>query len=361
MRPSWVEVDLAAIRHNVSALVSLAAPAEVCAVVKADGYGHGDVPVAESAIEAGATWLAVATPGEGMRLREAGIEAPILLLSECPVGDIQSLAGVGLTFSVYTPDFVEALATGGYRGPVHLKVDTGMHRVGALPGSASTVGAAIRAANGIELAGVWTHFPVAEDDAAFTDGQLKRFEDFVLSLGDVSPIRHAANSAGTILFPESRLDMVRPGLAVYGLHPSDATRPLIDLRPAMRVVSEVVHVKPLPAGARPSYGRTRPLPADTDVAVVPVGYADGVPRRLGPAGGAVLIGGKRRPLAGNVTMDQIMVDMGGDPARVGDEVVLIGNQGDDEITVDEWAGWLDTISWEVVCGFGPRLPRRYRR
>lgn len=362
MRPSWVEVDLSAIRHNVASLVDLTSPAMLCAVVKADGYGHGDVPVAEAALEAGASWLAVATPGESLRLREAGVGAPILLLSECLPTDIAVLSDAELTLTAYSTEFVDALSQSGYRGRVHVKVDTGMHRVGALPEGAARVVEAVRAARGLELGGVWTHFPVAEDDSAFTDGQMKQFSDFVDELGpEPGAILHVANSAGAIMYPGSRLDMVRPGLAVYGLHPTEATKPMIDLRPAMRVVTQVSHVKPLPKGARPSYGRVRPLPEDTEVAVLPIGYADGVPRRLAQAGGEVLIGGRRRPLAGNVTMDQIIVDMGGDSTSEGAEAVLIGRQDEEEITVDEWAARLGTISWEVVCGFGPRLPRRYRR
>jgi alanine racemase len=171
-------------------------------------------------------------------------------------------------------------------------------------------------------------------------------------------VLHTANSAATILEPDSRLDMVRPGLAIYGLYPSDACRQVVELRPAMRVVSHVSLTRRLAAGARPSYGRRRMLPQDATVATVPVGYADGFSRRLSEVG-EVLVGGRRRPLAGTVTMDQIVVDVGNDPVTVGDEVVLLGAQGTEEITADEWADKTGTISYEVVCGIGPRLPRRY--
>jgi alanine racemase len=214
----------------------------------------------------------------------------------------------------------------------------------------------------LSLDGLWTHFAVAEEDPGFTVLQGERLEAVRRRLEDsgIRPrIVHAANTAGTLGHPAARLDMVRPGIGVYGLRPAPGYAPEVPLRPAMRVVSHVSSVRRLPAGARPSYGRVRPLAADASVATVPIGYADGVPRRLGPAGTGVLIGGRRYPLAGTVTMDQIVVDVGDDPVEVGDEVVLLGRQGDVEITADEWAAKLGTINYEIVCGFGPRMPRRY--
>jgi alanine racemase len=364
MRPSWVEVDLDAIRHNVSEIKRVVAPARFCAVVKADGYGHGDVPVAEAALEAGADWLAVATVTEGMRLREAGIEAPILLLSEATPVDVTTLITNRLTPTVYSKGFLTALAAGA-DGPleVHVKLDTGMHRVGTDEATAAGLVALIRDDGHLRLGGLWTHFPSAEEDAAFTGAQIKQLRQFVdlqAAAGAVPGLVHAANSAGALLYPEARFDMVRVGLAMYGCHPSPASREVVTLQPAMRVVSQVVHTKRLPAGARPTYGRIRPLEAESTVATIPIGYADGITRRLAKIGGEVLIGGKRRPYSGIVTMDQIVVTMGDDPVEIGDEVVLLGRQGDDEIDADEWAERLDSVSWEILCGFGPRLPRRYR-
>lgn len=364
MRPSWVEVDLDAIRHNVREITSLVAPARLCAVVKADGYGHGDVPVAEAALQAGADRLAVATVTEGMRLREAGIEGPILLLSETMVADAGTLIANQLTPTVYSDGFLEALAAAaGQPLAVHVKVDTGMHRVGTDEATAARLVARIQADDMLRLEGVWTHFPSAEDDVAFTGAQIKQLRQFVdraVETGATPGLVHAANSAGALLYPEGRFDMVRIGLAMYGCYPSPACREAVTLQPAMRVVSQVVHTKRLPAGARPTYGRIRPLEAESTVATVPIGYADGVTRRLAKIGGEVLIGGQRRPYAGVVTMDQIVVTMGDDPVHEGDEVVLLGRQGDEEIDADEWADSLDSVSWEVLCGFGPRLPRRYR-
>ena len=361
MRPSWVEVDLEAIRHNVRAISAVVAPALYCAVVKADGYGHGDVPVAEAALGAGAEWLAVALVSEGIGLREAGIDAPILLLSEPVLEDAAEVVRWNLTPTVYRRSFLEALdgtAPEGY--PVHLKVDTGMHRVGALPDEAMDLAAAV-ASGPLRLEGVWTHFPVAEEDHEFTAGQVTALEDVLdrLAATAVRPeMVHAANTAGALGGLGAGFDMVRVGIGTYGLRPAPGYAPDVDLRPAMSLVSQVVHTRRYPVGTRVSYGRTRPLRSDATVVTVPVGYADGLSRRLTPVGMA-LIGGKRHPFAGNITMDQTLVDVGDADVAVGDEVVFLGRQGDAEITADEWAEWLGTINWEVLCGFGPRLPRRY--
>ncbi|MCB2223168.1 MAG: alanine racemase [Actinobacteria bacterium] len=362
MRPTWIEIDLGAIRENVAAIGAAVAPAAVCAVVKADGYGHGDVPVAEAAQEGGADWLAVALVAEGARLREAGIEGPILLLSEPFPEEVPEIVRWELTPTVYRESFLEALvavAPAGY--PVHLKVDTGMHRVGADPAEAGRLAALVEQ-RGLVLQGVWTHFAVSEEDAAYTEEQAQRLLGLAGGLagsGIVPLMLHASNTAGALGYPGARLDMVRAGIGMYGLRPAPGYHPEVRLRPAMRVVSHVSYLQRLPAGERPSYGRVRPLAAESTVATVPIGYADGVPRSLGPAGGGVLIRGRRYPFAGNVTMDQIVVDVGDDPVEVGDEVVLLGAQGAEEITAEEWAERLGLIVYEVVCGFGPRIPRRY--
>lgn len=357
MRPTRAEIDLGAVRHNVGELIRTVAPAQVCAVVKADGYGHGDVPVAEAAVEAGAGLVAVALVEEGVRLREAGFEAPILVLSEPVTTDAAEIVRWGLTPCAYRTEFIRALASVATEPlDVHIKIDTGMHRVGAPPGALRGLVDAVVTSSQLRLGGVWTHFAVADEDPEFTNHQIEIFNEAVAPLE--VPV-HLANTAGAILNPAARGDLVRIGLGTYGLHPCPETRPLVDLRPVMRVVSKVVHLQRLPAGTRPSYGRIRPLPADATVATVPVGYADGVPRRLSSTGAEVLIGGKRRPLAGTVTMDQLVVDVGDDPVAIGDEVVLIGRQGDAEITADEWAERVDTISYEIVCDIGPRVPRQY--
>lgn len=367
MRPSHVEVNLNAIRNNAATLVEAVAPAMLCAVVKADGYGHGDVPVAEMALEGGAEWLAVALVEEGIRLREAGIDVPILLLSEPNVEDAPLVVKWNLVPTVYRQSFVDTLtATVGEDTvlPLHLKVDTGMHRVGASLDDALELAEAITDNLRLELQGVWTHFAVADEDPEFTTEQIRRFDAFITKLaknGIKPPLLHAANTAGGLMFPSAHYSLVRAGLGIYGLRPAPDTAPEVPLQPAMRVISAVSYLRDLPEGARPSYGRRRPLPAAGKVVTVPIGYADGVYRRLSSVGGEVLIRGKRYPFAGTVTMDQIVVDVGNDDVMVGDEVVLMGTQGLGSVTADEWAAWMDTINYEVVCNFGPRLPRHYRR
>jgi alanine racemase len=378
-RPAWADIDLDAVRHNASLLVRVSAPAALCAVVKADGYGHGAVPVAEAALEGGATWLAVALVEEGVSLRQAGIGAPVLLLSEPPVEAMAEAVARRLVPTVYTDGGLEALSrvveAGGHPPlAVHLKVDTGMHRVGADPAEAPGLAASIAADPRLTLGAVWTHLAVAEGagrvDREFTAVQLERFEATLAGLagaGHRPPMTHVANSAGAIGVPAARHDLVRCGIALYGVAPTPALADGIAsacggerLEPVLSLRTRVTSVRDLDAGERPSYGRRRPLERRSTVATAPVGYADGVPRRLFDEGGEVLIRGIRRPLAGTVTMDQVVIDcgpVGSAPVAVGDEVVLLGRQGGEEITADEWAGLLGTISYEVLCGIGPRVPR----
>jgi alanine racemase len=365
-RPARAEVDLDAIRHNVGVLRGVAAPAELCAVVKADGYGHGAAPVARAALEAGATWLAVALVEEGVALRAAGIEAPVLVLSEPPTDAFGDVVAHRLVPTLYTTKCVEAAAGAAAEGslPVHVKVDTGMHRVGASLDDAVVVARAVADAPSLELQGFWTHLAVADEpDDPYTSGQLGRFEDArtrLTAAGLVPELVHAANSAGAIAHPPARYDLVRCGIALYGEAPSPDVGTGVGLRPALSLKAGVSFVKPLAAGERVSYGLRWRAERDTVLATVPLGYADGVSRRLSGVGGQVLIGGRRCPIAGTVTMDQLTVDCGPDATVAsGDEVVLIGRQGDQEITAAEWAARLDTISYEVLCGIGPRVPRVY--
>ena len=366
MRPSWIAVDLDAIEANAAAIARAVQPAALCAVIKADAYGHGDVPVAEAALRGGAAWLGVAIVSEGIRLREAGIEAPILILAEPEVSDIPSIISWNLTPTVYRQAFTTALAKAAEAAdtvvPVHLKVDTGMHRVGADPDDAISMAQLAHDHEHLDLEAIWTHFAVAESDPEFTEQQIQRFHEFrkrVEDEGIVPEMAHAANTAGALDYPDARNDLVRVGLGLYGLRPAPHVGANVELRPAMRVLSRVSHTRRLPADSRPSYGRTRPLPAAATVATVPIGYADGIARRLATTGGEVLINGKRYPFAGTVTMDQIVIDVGDDPVAAGDEVMLLGPQGADEISAEEWAERLDTINYEIVCAFGPRLPRTY--
>ncbi len=364
-RPAWAEVDLGAVAHNVAVLASVVAPAQLCAVVKANGYGHGAVPVARAAVAAGAAWLAVALVDEGVELRAAGLTAPILVLSEPRAEEMARVVAEGLTATVYTIDGVAALAEAARRwgttAGVHLKVNTGMNRVGAQPAEVLALATAVASDPVLHLDALWTHCAVADEpDHPFTDEQLARFRAAVAELegaGLRPPLLHAANSAAALTRPDARFDLVRAGIAVYGIDPAPALAGAADLRPALSLHARVTHVKRVSAGERVSYGLRHRFGRDATVATVPLGYADGVPRRLGAVGGEVLVGGRRRPIVGVVTMDQFMVDCGDDAVALGDEVVLIGRQGDEVVTANEWGDRLDTIGYEVVCGIGARVPR----
>jgi alanine racemase len=359
-RPTWVDVDLSAIRHNARILKPDGV--RLMAVVKANGYGHGDVEVARAAIEAGATWCGVALVEEGLRLRAAGIEAPILVLSELPAGSEAVALAHRLTPTLYSDDGLSRLAAAA-RGtvPVHVKIDTGMHRVGVwpphdAPGFARKVQDA-----GLEVEGLFTHFARSEDDDVTTKEQLSRFlgaADAVRSAGVSPRILHAANTGATILDPGSHLDLVRPGIGLYGIEPAPGVGSDLGLRPALAWRSQVSAVKRLEAGEAVSYGHRYRLERDAWIVTVPVGYADGYPRQLTNLG-EVLIGGRRHGIAGTVTMDQLLVDGGDAEIRVGEEVVLIGNQGDESIGADALGRLFGTIGYEIVSRIGDRVPRRY--
>jgi alanine racemase len=377
-RRAWAEVDLEAISQNAAVLRAVAAPAELCAVVKADAYGHGAVPVAAAALTGGATSLAVALVEEGVVLREAGFEVPIRILSEPAVEAMEEVVVRDLIPTVYTAAGLGAVRRAALAASrvvkVEVKVDTGMHRVGAEPAEARRLVEQVVSAPELSYAGLWTHLAVADEPAdPFTGEQLARFEALraeMAQAGVPAPARlHAANSAGAIAHPGSRYDMVRCGISLYGYLPSAAVGPaLVEaagagmLRPALSWKTQVSYVRELGPGERTSYGLAYKINERTDIATVPVGYADGVPRGLFEAGGELLVGGRRLPVAGVVTMDQLLVDCGPDSGvRRGDEVVLIGSQGDETVSAQEWAARLGTISYEILCRIGPRLPRRHVR
>ncbi|MCC5952920.1 MAG: alanine racemase [Acidimicrobiia bacterium] len=368
MRPTRAEVDLAAVTHNVGLLHHHVAPAGVCAVVKANGYGHGAVPVAEAALAGGAGWLAVALVSEAAELRDAGIDVPVLVLAEPTDEDWAAALAAEVAVGLYQRSSIEAFATAaarrGVAGRVHLKVDTGMRRVGAEPTDIVGLAQLVDQSPWLELEAIWTHCAVADEPGnPTTDRQLDALDAVLDDLdraGLRPPLVHAANSAAAIDHPRSRRDLVRCGIAVYGIAPAPALADRLPLRPAMHLRSEVSMVKRVPAGEGVSYGHRYVTPCDTVLATVPVGYADGVPRRLGMVGGKALVGGRRVPIAGMVTMDQLVVDCGPDAAvQRGDEVVLLGAQGDERIGPDEWAALTDTIAYEIVCGISPRVPRVY--
>lgn len=355
-----------AYRRNVDHLLQVA-KGEIWAVVKADAYGHGAVECARAAVDAGATGLCVALVGEGEELRLAGVAAPILVMSEQPPDQLEDLVRLGLTATVYNGGSVDALARVasrlGIMAKVHLKVDTGMHRVGTSPADALDRARQVMSHEWLELDGVYTHLATADmpDRDADSQRQVAAMVDVirVLRMAGVDPRHiHIGNSAATVrgLGEVSINTLHRVGIASYGALEMDG----VEFEPVLSLKARVAHVNVVEAGEAVSYGLRRTLARRTTVATVPIGYADGV-RRSWWERGSVLIGGKRRPFAGVVTMDQLMVDCGDDVVRVADEVVLIGTQGTEKITVNEWASALATISYEVLTGISPRVPRRYLR
>ncbi|MEZ5382288.1 MAG: alanine racemase [Microthrixaceae bacterium] len=376
-RPSHVAVDLAAIAHNAALLTEEAGGAQLCAVVKADGYGHGSVAAARAALSGGASMLGVASVEEALTLRKAGVDAPIMALGPQPADSTHDAVRHDVQLVVCSATDIahagQAASAAGRPARLHLKVDTGMRRVGADPADAVPLLRTIRTTPGVEAEGVCTHFARADEPGVVTtDEQLERFVELVAELtsqGLRPPVVHAANSAATLAHAATRFDLVRCGIALYGLAPSPelADVPSVRrLRPALRVLSAVSFVKEVPAGQGVSYGHRFVTGRPSVLATVPIGYGDGVPRRLGLTGGEALVGGVRRPIAGVVTMDQLVLDCtDGSPVRVGDEVVLLGAQrggaadAGDAIGAWEWADRLDTIAYEIVTCLGPRLPRRH--
>lgn len=370
-RWAWATVDLDAYAHNVGVLKAMVAPSGVWAVVKADAYGHGAVPVSRAAVRAGVDGLCVAITAEAAELRVAGIEAPILVFSEQPPTEVDEIVRLGLIATVYRVDYVEALAGAVRRGKapridVHVKVDTGMHRVGVDPADLPALIASIRANDdALRLAGIYTHFAAADTpDHPANHVQSQRFTDALHAVAplDDSVALHAVNSAGAMSIPEERRDFVRAGIATYGIVPGDGVvEHCGNLRQVMSLHARVSRVQRLAAGEGVSYGHRFVATTPTNVATLPIGYADGVPRRLWSQGGEVIIRGQRRPIIGVVTMDQLMVDCGDDEIAVGDEAVLFGTQGGETIRSEDWARALDTIGYEITCGIGPRVPRLYAR
>jgi len=372
-RPAWAEISASAIAHNVRALKTVMGEALLCAVVKANGYGHGAQLAARAAISGGADSLAVAIVDEGIELRGSGVSAPILLLAEIPPETIPDALSHSLTLTIGSLEGAKAAVASAERlgglHRVHVKVDTGMHRMGVDPAQVDEVVDVLVASPVIDLEGIYTHFSVADGssaaDRSFTKAQIDRFDEVVVALASrgVRPrLVHTANSAGALGYPEARRSMVRIGLALYGYLPeawlsSALEEKGLSLECALTLRAQVVAVRRVEAGERPSYGRRRATSAPSTIATVPFGYADGYPRRLFDAGAEVLINATRYPLAGNVTMDQLVIDCGDDDVKPGDDVVLLGRQGDEEITAEEWARRADTITWEILCGVGARVPR----
>jgi len=380
-RPTHAEIDAGAIERNTRRLLAAAGErAELCAVVKADGYGHGIGTAACAALAGGATWLAVALVEEGVALREAGIDAPILLLSEPPVTAASALVAHGLTPTVYRHELLDALEETAARrgGPVavHVKLDTGMARVGVAHDDWDAFLARLAASDLLDVEGCQTHLARADEpQESTTTEQLVRFGDALdalRSFGIAPRLVHVANTAATLVHTDAwrtivrdraprAVPLVRAGIGLYGLDPGPEVRADVHgLEPALRLVSAVSHVRRIDEGTPVSYGHRWSAPADGWLATVPIGYADGVPRVL-TGRMAVLHDGIRRPVAGTITMDQILVWCGDDEPEVGDEVVLLGAQfgsrGQDRIGMAEWAELAGTITYEIATGITARVPR----
>jgi alanine racemase len=350
---TWAEVDLGAIRHNVRTLKRRAADARLMAVVKADAYGHGAVPVSRAALEAGAGSLAVVTVEEGAELRRADIDAPILVFTDL-LPDELALAGE-YRLQVTAHSIPSARRIAAHPGlETHLKINTGMNRWGVEPDEAGEA----RKILGSQLVGVYTHLASADSDEEATSRQLEVFDDVLAARDFCGILVHAANSAGTLWHPSSRYDCVRPGIALYGLHPAgDEGDPADeDLRPALSLKSYVAGVRRLAPGEGVSYGLTFRAEAPMFAATVPVGYAEGYRRILSNRASA-LVRGERRPLLGRVTMDACVFGID-DGVEVGDEVVLVGEQGEESVRAEEVARWSDTINYEVTTGIDARRVER---
>jgi alanine racemase len=364
-------IDLDAIRDNVRVLADRARNAAVMAVVKADGYGHGLIPAARAAVAGGASWLGVTTVDEGIDLRAAGIEHRVLAWLNAP-GDRWAdglRAGIDLSVNaIWTIDeIVTAAQHTGVTARLHLKIDTGLGRGGAAQQDwPELIDVALKAeaAGYLKIVGLWSHFAYADEPGHPTIGrQVVAFQEaveFAEGRGVRPEVRHLANSAATLTLPEAHFDMVRPGIAVYGITPVPRQGPpsIFGLRPAMTLRARVILTKRVPAGHGVSYGHQYTTPKATTLALVPLGYADGIPRSATNVG-PVLAGGIQRRIAGRVCMDQFVLDVGDDQLSAGDEVVLFGPGDRGEPTAEDWARALDTIAYEIVTRIGPRVPRTY--
>lgn len=369
-RPVWAEIDLDALCSNVREIRRITNPrAEIMAIVKANGYGHGVEQVSRAALKSGAGWLGVSLLQEALELRRQGMQAPILILGYTPEQDAGEVVANDISQTVFSREGGLALAAAahklGKKARVHIKIDTGMGRIG-FPATGETVDIISKLGRlpGMEIEGIFTHFAIADaPDKSYTEQQFMKLQQMVKQLavqGVYIRWRHCANSPAVIDLPYTHMDLVRPGIIIYGLYPSPTVRhDLIALKPVMSLKAQVAFVKEVVTGASISYGCTFVATGTTRIATIPLGYADGYPRPLSNKA-EVLIGGRRAPVVGTVCMDQLMVDVGHiQGVQSGDEVVLIGRQGSDEITADELAGHIGTINYEIITRISDRVPRVY--
>ncbi|MCX7597478.1 MAG: alanine racemase [Armatimonadetes bacterium] len=366
MRPAWMEIDLAAFRANVARFCELAAPAEVCAVVKGNAYGHGAVECGRAALSAGASWLAVAMVGEARALRDAGIDAPILILGESSPEEAEEILAADATAMVATTEVADALSRAavriGRQAEIQIKIDSGMGRQGVRWDRVETFASQLAQLPGLRVTGLFTHFAAADTEPDFTHWQFATFLDACAKmeafLGPV-PFRHCCNTAAAILYPDMHLSMIRPGAGMYGISPGLSAEQMAGLRPVMSLRAKVAIVKELQPGDTAGYGRTWRAPGRRRIALLPLGYCDGYPRALSGVG-QVLLRGRRVPIVGRISMDVTIIDVteAGD-VKVGEEAVLVGTQGGERITVEELAQASGTIVQEIVSRLSPRLPRVY--
>lgn len=368
IRPVWVEVDLEAIRHNLAEIRRLVGPTvEIMAVVKAEAYGHGGVKVAKTALQAGASRLSVALPEEGIALREAGITAPVLVFSPLQTDQAETMVRYNLTPTLCMLEPAVALSraatAAGKKVPFHVKIDSGMNRIG-IPASEGVVFIKkVLPLPGLAFEGIFSHLATAdEQDKEYAKYQIKIFNKVIVDLkaeGLIPSKVHLANSAGIIDLPLSHYNLVRPGIILYGMYPStEVQTDKIQLQPAFALKTKVVFINRVPRGSAVSYGRKYVTPTESTIVTIPIGYADGWSRRLSGKAQA-LISGKRFPIVGTICMDLCMMDVGDEPVEIGQEVVLIGSQGSERITVEEICDHLGTINYEVTCMISDRVPRRY--
>ncbi len=363
-RPTWAEVNLDNLEHNFKKIKSLLRDkTKVLVTVKADAYGHGLIAVAKRLAGCGVDYLGVASIDEGIALRQAGVKTPILILGMILSKDIGPLFTYRLIPTICDRQMAAVLNAKAramkQKIPVHVKVDTGMGRIGVAPEEALNLVTAIHKLKHIQVQGIFTHFALADSDRKFTASQLKLFNQLIGDLkkrGINIPLVHAANSIGLISHGKSHFNMVRPGLVIYGLYPK---RLSLDLKPVLSLKTRVVFVKQVGTGSGISYGRTYITKKPTRIVTLPVGYGDGYPRNLSNLAW-LLIGGRRFRVSGRICMDQIMVDVGNFKPRLGEEVVLIGKQGKQKVTAEELADLAGTIPYEIVCGLGSRIPRVYK-
>jgi alanine racemase len=363
-RPTWAEVNLKSLAYNLNQIKrTLSAKTLILATIKADGYGHGLIPVARKLTACGVDYFGVASIDEGIKLRAAGIKDPILILGLIFKEDAKVLFQYKLTPTVCSYDqaleFDHCGRELGQKIKVHVKVDTGMGRIGVAREEAKKLICAINRLKFVGIEGLFTHFALADTDKKFTEHQISSLNELRSQLefeGIRIPLVHAANSMGVFAFRNSHLNLVRPGLVLYGLYPKQDLK--VRLKPVLSLKTKVIYVKKVNKGCGISYGHCYVAKKKTTIVTLPIGYGDGYPRNLSNIG-PVLIKGKRFKVSGRICMDQIMVDVGDLRVRVGDEAVLIGSQGKLRITAEELAGISGTISYEIVCGLGSRIPRVY--